>query len=368
MFDVDWNDTFILIMKIAVIAVFAARFIALRKGLTLQKVFFIILFTTPCVICYLYLGKYYALAEFGWLIAGAFDIDFKRIARLYFALSCSIMIVTIVCAQMGIIENLVFYSGDFARYSFGFIYPTDFTAHIFFTCMVWVYIRQSRLSWPEIGIIGALGVFSFAMCHARTNSICLILSAVILLIAKLLHKDGGFGQKLSKVLSISAVAVNGFCAVFMILLTYYYNASNTFMSTMNTVLSNRLELGRIGFDKYNVTLFGQYVKMHGLGGNETAPSNYFYLDSSYVNTLLRYGLVVTAAALLCFLIIGIRAAKTRDSYLLIILVLISVQCMIEHHMLALAYDPFIFLITASSMPARRISSAQSKKHRSSRKR
>jgi hypothetical protein len=118
------------------------------------------------------------------------------------------------------------------------------------------------------------------------------------------------------------------------------------MSFLNKALSGRLELGHEGFIRYELSLFGQFVDQNGLGTSTSFEGDYFYLDSSYINILLRFGLVILDVVLAIITTLSLRERR-RDSYFrLMILTVVSLQSMIEHHLIEIAYNPFLLLLFA----------------------
>ena len=72
-------------------------------------------------------------------------------------------------------------------------------------------------------------------------------------------------------------------------------------------------------------------------------ADYFFLDSSYILIGLRFGFVILL--LICILFLGyfIYSIKRDDTLLMILLAVMLLQCMIEHHLLEYVYNPFLLL-------------------------
>ena len=137
-------------------------------------------------------------------------------------------------------------------------------------------------------------------------------------------------------------------AVFMILLSYVYDESIPVFATINRLLSGRLTYSHAAFSQYNITLFGQYVYMRGLGGSLQHAGEYFFLDSSYINMFFRFG-ILPLCGVIAIMVIGCRRQRKNLSWeRLGILTLIALHCMIEHHLFELAYDPFLLMLFAVS--------------------
>ena len=133
--------------------------------------------------------------------------------------------------------------------------------------------------------------------------------------------------------------------LFMFFMSYWFQPSITFFRLFDNLLSGRLRLGNKALEDYGFTLFGQQVAMKGNGGSLIGlGGNYFYIDSSYLLVYLCYGV------LFLFLIFSIHYWCCKrfkdDLYFLVILTVIVVNCIVAHHMIELAYNPFYFALFA----------------------
>jgi hypothetical protein len=283
------------------------------------------------------------------LILGAKDVPFEKLVKLNCAIAGTLLVITMVSSQVGLVENLVYIRDGTSRYSFGINYPTDFTAHIFFIVMGYCYIRKEKLSFFDLTAILGLSIFSYIFCDARTNALCLLLTFVVFLYLKVKNlisdKKGSkyiMNPKCSKILAFSMPI----CAFFFIGLTFFYHfqRSNNIISIINNLVSGRFLLGSIGFEKYGIHLFGSSFQMFGYGGSTTPPNVYFFLDSSYVLILIRYGILVFITVMIIYVMSSLHAVKQEDITLLWILTLVAIQCMLEHHLLEIAYNPFLLFV------------------------
>lgn len=301
-------------------------------------------------------SRYEELLTIGLLIIGANQVSFRKILKVYTITGIVITIAAMAAAQMGIIENLVYHQKNRSpRNAFGSTYPTDFSAHIVYLVLAYVNVRGSKLKYVEIVSFMLLGMFVQYFCEARTNAGCIFLIAAICLVMKVFHgikaRDGGhWFEKLKKIV----VTVFSFLTRYsmMILMTFFvgitlmYTPSNPSMVKWDYFFSKRLRYGKAGFMNYNVGLLGQFIEMHGYGGKTKVPDNYFFIDSSYVKMILCYGLVVTVCIWLIYFIIGKRAQKRNLFYLMTALGIIGIQCMFEHHIIEVAFNPFTLALLA----------------------
>lgn len=76
-------------------------------------------------------------------------------------------------------------------------------------------------------------------------------------------------------------------AVMAVLTTQYKDTP--FWTSMNEILSNRLYLGKKAMDLFGIKLFGQYIRFSTYTDGKTH-GVYFYIDSSYMQLAIVYGL------------------------------------------------------------------------------
>ncbi len=279
------------------------------------------------------------------LIMGGKGISFRKILKVYLLVTGGLLLLTVGAALAGVIENLVYVQGDRVRYAFGIGYPTDFSAHIFFNVLVWGYLRREKIRYLEIGIIALLAVFVYYFCGARVNTICILMAAGIFLYHKIRVSGGIKKGRLyrmnslwAQILALSPVL----SALVMTILSLSYSPDNKFCVLLDQIINNRLRMGRKGIDLFGFSWFGQEIPMQGSGGVTGEIVRYFYLDCSYISIALRYGTIVLGVVLLVWCVIGFRAKKQKDWLFLWVIALVAVQCMIEHHMLDLSYNPFLW--------------------------
>ena len=122
---------------------------------------------------------------------------------------------------------------------------------------------------------------------------------------------------------------------------------------INTALSNRIAVSSRALSMYNVKLFGQFIEELGWGGlsdtSNISEKQYFFIDDSYLRILLEYGLFVFIIVIAIFTIILKKSADKRQIILFAALVAVAVHCFMEHHMMEVAYNPFL-LIFLTVMP------------------
>lgn len=281
------------------------------------------------------------------LIVGARNVSFKKIVKVYFVTSLTLLVITIISAKLGFIPNLVYYIGK-RRESFGIIYPTNFAAHIFFLILSYIYIRPKRKSLAinilEYAVYAALAVFVYIFCYARTNAILIALTILVSIILYFKRR-----KRINRVLQIILTYSVSAFAILMIGLTAAYNKSCQFLVKLDTILDNRLNQGKAGLEKYGVSVFGKHIQLNGFGdlkGFNRQYDYYFYLDSSYVRIMLLYGVITIMIICLAYTLFCKKRIQHGDILLPCIIALIALESVMEQHLLEFAYNPFIIVFMA----------------------
>ena len=339
---IPWPPFFYFCVQIGIGLVVLFRYMVMRTS-DIKKILFILLVIGSFIIARRYSGVD-ALLETGFLIAGANDIDYRKILKVYLIVEIPTTICTMIAGYTGVITDLVYHRGEQVRMSFGFVYPTDFAAGIIFMVTAWGVLRQVRCTWIEIGLMIISVVLFEKYCDVRNSEIVmmiLIICVVYLKIRNKLAAKKGKEYTPSLLLKILCLVAPYGLAGFMILVSRFYRPDIDWMAKLNTLFSTRLSLGKEVFDRYDIQIWGQDIPMRGNGGSTEVVADYFFIDSSYVNILMRLGLV---AFILVMLIISIIMIKSLNHpYMLMAMAIVCIHSVMEHHMFEVYYDVFLML-------------------------
>ena len=131
----------------------------------------------------------------------------------------------------------------------------------------------------------------------------------------------------------------------MYVYTVNYSDSTKWMYEFNKFISGRLNIGQRTLMENGFAWFGKKVIMYGNGGN-TAPvgDTYNYIDCSYIHILVLSGLSILLIILATYAYSAYRHGK--DTYLMYVIILVSINCMIAHHLQDISYNPFTLMVMA----------------------
>lgn len=283
------------------------------------------------------------------LIVGAKDIDFKSILKVCFLTGFSLCLISLVGSSIGLIENKVISmdmesmemmgSSNAKRYSYGYGWPTGCAIHISFVCLIYWAYKEGLLKWREI--ISFLCAFWIVYYYnqARQAAIIILLMVVISFYLLYLHKRNKRGPRFLMFLLISSIPL---FAIVSIIGTILYDESDILWIAANIIFSNRLKLGYDAIEEYGFRWFGQYFEM--IGGDTTYEYN--YVDSSYVQMYLLWGIVLTTFLLVLYFAISLKAYKRGDMALLFAIMLAGLSSVTSQYLFQIMSCPFLLALFA----------------------
>ena len=146
-------------------------------------------------------------------------------------------------------------------------------------------------------------------------------------------------------------------AILIIWLTAVFSFNDRISRFLNDLLSTRLALGNNGLLAYGIKLFGQpLIPMNGWGGNRVnvftdglGVTTYFFIDSSFLNMLISYGLLLTLVVIIGLTIFLFLRTKKNDYLLPMIFLAIAICSAFDQHFLEVTYNIF-FLAVLAELP------------------
>ena len=185
MFSYGWTDTQLhLVFIFGVLVVFAK--ISCGRPWKLYEILIAGIAAGVLILCWHHYMRRYVL-ELAVLIIGARDVDSDKVIRVFLWVSTGCLLVTMAAALTGKIENLIYVQkerGGITRISFGSIYPTDFSAHVFFSAACYLWLKVRNIRYRDIIFTACLGVFCLYFCGARTSALGLWILALFFLLKK----------------------------------------------------------------------------------------------------------------------------------------------------------------------------------------
>lgn len=292
------------------------------------------------------------ILAYSLFILGAKNVDFRAIINYFFKIGVIMLVLTVIYSQFGIIKDSIYIRGDFLRHSMGINYPTDFAAHIFSLILAYFYLYFKKITWRSYLGVAIISIVMYTLTQARLDAIVSLLTIPVMAIAKRAYEKNSLGKVIASFYWIVAPILSYVTVVSAI----FYSANNHLFQIVNNVVSKRLEISHLAFEKYGISLFGRRVIEHGFGGNQGfkqfyqsgMSGGYFYIDSSFIRLAIIYGLIMLLFVIIVMTLIGMRSVSVQGYCLAGIMLLLTFSCVIEQHILDISYNPFLVALLASN--------------------
>lgn len=262
------------------------------------------------------------------------NVNFRLIAKAMFIAVGFWLVVIIGFSQIGIIDENYVLVGDRLRSSLGFVWPSRPQNYFLTFCLLFVYLKKDDITWTHIFVLTLLAFLMFGKTDSRSP----FLFTLILFVLVSMHKLDVL-HLISKGWRMLVIPVFVFSMLLIFVAAILYTPGSAVASALNTLFSNRLAYSHNAFTLHPITLFGSPV----FGAQNDGWFN-SYIDSSYMNLLFTYGLLI-----LLFWIYGLTkvtkwAFANKDEYLLICLVITALHGIPEAQLIMIQYTPFLILI------------------------
>lgn len=277
--------------------------------------------------------------DIAMLIVGAKNVPWRKIAYCYLCVAVGMQLIAFYGVNTGIVADMTYVSERGIRRSFGIIYPTDFEAHMLFIMMVYVSLRDRRLTFIEIVIMELFGYATYQQTGARNDFICITVLCVLLCVVKLLSI---FNIQLSKYKIMKAGAVIMFvAAVVCIVGVSFYDPASEAWNRLDELLSERVSLSYQGLAEYGIQPFGSFVLQ-----DKAILGYYFFLDNSFIRIAIRYGWVFLSLITYVYFACFNKIVDYRKDYMVVVLMVMVLFGITEHHLLEIAYCPIWYMLFA----------------------
>lgn len=264
--------------------------------------------------------------------------SFDKIVKVSTIVSGLSVLCVVGLCKMGVIADYIYFSKGQTLHGYGFPHYTEISYFIFFLFLEYIYLRREKLSWLEIFGAAVVFVINYKLTTQRLVfylGILVIILCVVIIKLKLLDITSTY----CKIYSWLSVWI---CAVIAIGLSYFYNSQNSIMRIIDEITTRRLYYGNLGFSRYGVHFFPQRVVMYGASkvAFENA-SEYFFLDSGYVASLICNGIILTLVFLVLYSVMCYSVCVRNQKALFIWLISIIVFAMINDSWILIRDNPLI---------------------------
>lgn len=267
----------------------------------------------------------------------------EDVIKIYYISAFMGIVLVIVAWFVGVIPSEV--RGGRAYLGF---YFTTFGPNLFLhTVLAYIASRKNRIKLSRWILIEIVNVWFYKMTD--TLAVFIIINIGIILyyvfniekVKQILFE----GKVFKHILALFPFASAAITILAQYLYIEHYN--EPMYVAANVALSNRPYFGKIAIETYGISLFGQPITwLTGTDGTTVSGMDYFYVDSSYIQVLVRYGIIMLIVLCAAMMVVQCYSILTRNTYMCLGCSLFLFHCITDPQLLSFRYNPFIIVSIA----------------------
>ena len=273
-----------------------------------------------------------------------------RVIRYHWAVVSVLVAFTLFMYIIGVYTPDTFYKvssdGVLLRQYLGFAYTTYPPNYLIHLMLTFYASRKKSISLADTFIFLVINYIFYRLTYTYAVYYEVYLIIVVLWILKL--KPTAFSGKVFRVMFTLFMPL---LAIISVILAYIYTPANPILFFLNQLMSSRLSLAHTGIARYGVTLFGNAVQWSGGRYGVERVDAYFYVDSSYINIILTYGIIALIFVIISFALLSNKAHKKGNIKLCVILAFLAIHSFTDPQLLELKYNPFLIILLAAYFPS-----------------
>lgn len=295
-----------------------------------------VLIFVACMIAY-NTQAYYLIFPIVLLLINSKDISISHLLKVWIFEIIILMSLVAICYKLDIIGETAKVSirrdGSF-RFGLGYKYASFSSNYFFHLTLFYTFLKQRKMKIIEI--ISFFGVNIYLYTRTDTKSAAIFSVLILLLVCFLkwfkIEKENNFINRYIMVigLSISLGTV------------YLYNVGSELGYYLNIALTGRLQLASMAWYKYGITLFGQKISWI-TQSQWLSELRYDYVDSSFLNVLFNYGVVILVLIVFGFYLLSYQRIA-KSSYYTAMLLILTLHCIYDPQLLEISHNPSILFL------------------------
>ena len=277
------------------------------------------------------------------LIYSAKNVSFEKLLKVTLILQALVFAVTVVCSQIGILEDFIWDAGSRDRHGLGYTHSLLGSHFVLFMFLILVVLIGKMTVWATVLILAA----NYLMYVFTDSNAPLILAAgfvVLSWMARLLEKY----MKPIRVFSWMTACVPMLFWGIGVWIVNTASWDSVILNKANIFLHGRLSLMCAAWNNYGMTLFGQKIKWVGESTVKNNPDLiYNYVDNAYMQSMFNYGILFMILLCVGFGIVLYRNMQKGNYLMVAALAVVLVHGLLNPQLVELAYNPFLLLLSGA---------------------
>lgn len=332
-------SAFFMPLSLAAIGLLIYRLILLKMPSNSIVVIAIIVIVT--ILAYFFSGRSWFLPYTIIFAVCGYKIDYNHILKIFMLFDAILVLILSLLAINGIISNNLFYrlevfSGQLAkRQSLGFNNVNTFALIAFQIPIIYILLKDKKISKKDYIVFCASIVIIYLITKNYTVPIAGVFILIFLISIYICNKD--LLRKIMRIFICFPLLLFG--------LSYYlainYDPTSKVWSSINMLLSGRIELWNNVYTRYGIHFGGRIVEFGYIG------STRYVLDNSYLQLGIRYGIIMALVFILIYTLLVYKMVEEDEYIIVCILIGMSIVGFMETALIILCMNVVLIYLPES---------------------
>gem|GEM_PF-6366580 len=311
--------------------IFPFFLILLRKKIEIKELIMLLSMSLFFIFNNVYLSKDNNYIDFIIFIIAAKGLDFLKILKMIFLFKVMMYLSIIMASVFSVLPSFSMFIDGRMRNSLGFTWVTFAPQSFFYIVSMYLILKQKKLLFLDIVIINLINLFLFFQTGTKSPFVFIIILSIGCYIM-----NGG--NSIRKLFKWSFMLLIPLCSILILYLSYNYNS----FLQLDAILSNRLRLGNQSILYNGINLWGKPVifnsELNVIG------YNYNYVDSSYLQYIIKYGVLSFMLFGIFFMSFQKKICDTNNRFVVFVLTMIIIHGTFDPQFVQLYQNVYLFLL------------------------
>ncbi|MGN9066982.1 hypothetical protein [Ligilactobacillus agilis] len=272
-------------------------------------------------------------------IFSSYDIEFRDIVKCVLFIKVFFLVVCTVLSLVHLIPNYTFYESRGIRKSIGYVTYNYAPRELFYIICYYIFLKKNNFTLIELVVIETIAFYYSQVTMSRATFYLITLLIIIVVVNKVTFNN----LFKFKVMNLSKY-VFILASVITFIILKLYSEDPVKYKLLNVFTTGRLEYSISALDKYGISWLGQKIEWIGLSYKQSQFLEYNYVDNSYLQMLLNYGILYTLLVIIFLTIICRYAMNIKNYNLVILMIIIAGRAIVEPQLWVMQYNIFMFLL------------------------
>lgn len=267
------------------------------------------LFTALILISFIFSNFQFTFAMFLCCILCVRWVNLRNLISYDFTIRFCAVVTIILLSLIGVLDKEMIVQN---RTILGFNTPNTLGLYFLDLFLEFVYLKSeiSNISWSHICFFILFSYVSIKLNISRTMVLCVGLTIILIVLAKIFPK---------LLMNEFTTYVPIIISIISLFIFVNYDNHNEFLFKLNSMLTGRIYLGNLYYQKYGFSLLGQKI-IHT-----------FAFDSGYIRLAIQYGLSIMFLFVILYRKLLVFCVKKKDLLLLICSIIFVIYGFSEFH-------------------------------------